>query len=276
MEAFQLRLWDGRIGRWLSPDPYGQYASPYLGMGNNPIGMIDPDGGKADWHRDGSGNLVADAGDDAYSLAQYLNISVDEAFATFNQNFRISGAVLGGGELFFNTPYSNTTNWLSQVLVSNNKSSFDSDLFFNVMGTAGDTGEMFDFGRHYIEDNKFLNLNLPSKYLGLAGDAYDLGSGAYKTYNSKSDAEMKSNLIATGIDGVVIGISQRNPYVGAIYGTLKIVGSSDMYIREQNRAKANEWHKKHGYPINDAIAKPVFKQASGMYRNCPTCPLKFR
>ncbi len=48
MEAFQLRLWDGRIGRWLSPDPYGQYASPYLGMGNNPIGMIDRDGGKAD------------------------------------------------------------------------------------------------------------------------------------------------------------------------------------------------------------------------------------
>jgi RHS repeat-associated protein len=45
MEAFQLRLWDGRIGRWLSPDPYGQYASPYLVMGNNPIGMVDPDGG---------------------------------------------------------------------------------------------------------------------------------------------------------------------------------------------------------------------------------------
>jgi hypothetical protein len=46
MEAFQLRLWDGRIGRWLSPDPYGQYASPYLGMGNNPIGLVDPDGGR--------------------------------------------------------------------------------------------------------------------------------------------------------------------------------------------------------------------------------------
>jgi RHS repeat-associated protein len=45
MEAFQLRLWDGRIGRWLSTDPYGQYESPYLGMGNNPISGIDPDGG---------------------------------------------------------------------------------------------------------------------------------------------------------------------------------------------------------------------------------------
>ena len=44
-EAFQLRLWDGRIGRWLSPDPYGQFDSPYLGMGNDPINGIDPDGG---------------------------------------------------------------------------------------------------------------------------------------------------------------------------------------------------------------------------------------
>lgn len=44
-EAFELRLWDNRIGRWLTTDPYGQYNSPYLGMANNPISAIDPDGG---------------------------------------------------------------------------------------------------------------------------------------------------------------------------------------------------------------------------------------
>ena len=44
-EAFQLRLWDSRIGRWLTTDPYGQHSSPYMGMGNNPISRIDPDGG---------------------------------------------------------------------------------------------------------------------------------------------------------------------------------------------------------------------------------------
>ncbi|MGJ8733394.1 MAG: RHS repeat domain-containing protein [Cellulophaga sp.] len=44
-EAFQLRLWDARIGRWLTTDPYGQFNSPYLGMGNNPMNGIDPDGG---------------------------------------------------------------------------------------------------------------------------------------------------------------------------------------------------------------------------------------
>jgi len=48
-EAFQLRLWDSRIARWTSPDPYGQYFSPYNGMGNDPINGIDPDGGHRNW-----------------------------------------------------------------------------------------------------------------------------------------------------------------------------------------------------------------------------------
>ncbi len=51
-EAFELRLWDSRIGRWLSPDPHGQFHSPYLGMGNNPINGVDPDGGC--WDKDGN------------------------------------------------------------------------------------------------------------------------------------------------------------------------------------------------------------------------------
>ena len=54
-EAFELRLWDSRIGRWLTTDPYGQHYSPYLGMGNNPINRIDPDGGQC---RDIKGNLI--------------------------------------------------------------------------------------------------------------------------------------------------------------------------------------------------------------------------
>ncbi len=45
-EAFQLRLYDSRINRWLTTDPAGQYASPYLAMGNNWVSRIDPDGGR--------------------------------------------------------------------------------------------------------------------------------------------------------------------------------------------------------------------------------------
>jgi RHS repeat-associated protein len=41
---FEARLYDGRIGRWLNPDPDGQHWSLYLGMGNNPVMGVDPDG----------------------------------------------------------------------------------------------------------------------------------------------------------------------------------------------------------------------------------------
>jgi RHS repeat-associated protein len=51
---FELRNYDPIVGRWISPDPYAQYWSPYNGMGNDPINSIDPDGGYskfwAKWH----------------------------------------------------------------------------------------------------------------------------------------------------------------------------------------------------------------------------------
>ncbi len=43
--AFELRMYNQDIGRWFAPDPYGQFASPYLAMGNNPVSGVDPDGG---------------------------------------------------------------------------------------------------------------------------------------------------------------------------------------------------------------------------------------
>ena len=45
LNAFELRMWDSRLARWTSTDPYGQFHSPYLGMGNNPVSGVDPDGG---------------------------------------------------------------------------------------------------------------------------------------------------------------------------------------------------------------------------------------
>jgi RHS repeat-associated protein len=44
-DNFELRMYDSRIGRWTAPDPYGQYHSPYVGMGNDPVNQVDPDGG---------------------------------------------------------------------------------------------------------------------------------------------------------------------------------------------------------------------------------------
>jgi hypothetical protein len=41
-EASNKDLWD-KLGRWHLPDPAKQYASPYVGMGNNPACRVDLD-----------------------------------------------------------------------------------------------------------------------------------------------------------------------------------------------------------------------------------------
>jgi len=44
-QSFELRQYDSKVGRWLSVDPKRQYWSSYLGMGNDPVNGVDPDGG---------------------------------------------------------------------------------------------------------------------------------------------------------------------------------------------------------------------------------------
>jgi len=44
-DEFLLRNYDSRIGQFISVDPYLQYASPFVAMGNNPLNVVDPTGG---------------------------------------------------------------------------------------------------------------------------------------------------------------------------------------------------------------------------------------
>jgi RHS repeat-associated protein len=43
-DDFNARFYDPQLGRWNTQDPAGQYASPYLGMGNNWMNGTDPNG----------------------------------------------------------------------------------------------------------------------------------------------------------------------------------------------------------------------------------------
>ena len=42
---FALRNYDPQIGRWAQMDPYNEFASSYVGMGDDPINLVDPSGG---------------------------------------------------------------------------------------------------------------------------------------------------------------------------------------------------------------------------------------
>jgi len=44
--SFELRNYDGLLGRWMTTDPSGQHHSPYLAIGNSPVNSVDPNGGE--------------------------------------------------------------------------------------------------------------------------------------------------------------------------------------------------------------------------------------
>ena len=56
MYEFELRHYDPALGRFITTDPYEQFHSPYLAMGNNPVVSFDPDGG---YCYDTNGNQIA-------------------------------------------------------------------------------------------------------------------------------------------------------------------------------------------------------------------------
>lgn len=65
--AFQLRMYDPLIGRWLQMDPERQFASPYNGMGNNPLSGTDPTGGYCPKCPDPSGDSDFWSGGQTYT-----------------------------------------------------------------------------------------------------------------------------------------------------------------------------------------------------------------
>ncbi len=46
---FEARVFDPVIGRWMAVDPARQYRSGYVGMGNNPVNGVDPNG--EEWYK---------------------------------------------------------------------------------------------------------------------------------------------------------------------------------------------------------------------------------
>ena len=137
--AFQLRMYDGRVGRWMTYDPKKQFANPYLGLGNNPFNGIDPDGGSfLNWYKndltgevswiEGSGPRegFTDLGADALSPAVFQAISQhissvgsacpEQGFETFISYFKNQRL---GKDYFFNVANTfqvRSSGWLGSLI----------------------------------------------------------------------------------------------------------------------------------------------------------------
>ena len=78
---FGARYYDSGLSIWLSVDPMSDersWLTPYNYCQNNPVRLVDPTGA-LDWEPDQDGNLIAESGDNAQTLAKYQGISYSEA-----------------------------------------------------------------------------------------------------------------------------------------------------------------------------------------------------
>jgi RHS repeat-associated protein len=111
--AFDLRMYDARFGRWLSTDPKRQYVSPYIGMGNNPVSSVDPDGGSTNstevWYNESTGKYQVSGGN---LKDGDLNIYVVSIYGVR------TGEILGRSlfiDSFYNADYTGDNKWMGTI-----------------------------------------------------------------------------------------------------------------------------------------------------------------
>ncbi|MCL9806901.1 hypothetical protein NAT51_15300 [Flavobacterium amniphilum] len=152
MEAFELRLWDGRLGRWLTVDPYGQYFSPYLGMGNNPISRIDPDGGA-----DGDPPLFTTAAA-GYKPVREYGPQLDVAMSYSLPNIDLSGVrCLNSSKADIHMPTQHNSFGFNWTYLS--ESDAIGDQFINSVGNNIYMAVQFFQGKGGTGDDAFRNLD---------------------------------------------------------------------------------------------------------------------
>jgi len=74
--------------RWLTTDPANQYHSPYLGMGNNPVNLIDRTGTVTEVNKNGTVTCVDNQGTDVMQLQgdQYVKIGETDCWDEFAEH----------------------------------------------------------------------------------------------------------------------------------------------------------------------------------------------
>jgi RHS repeat-associated protein len=150
---FDLRMYDPQLGRWGQPDPYDEFASPYIGMGNDPVNFVDPSGGFLEYPfnwSDGQfwGTLIGSMAGAYVGNAIAKNNGWNTNLGTF------LGAIAGGGAGYG----LGSVNWgqLGNLLVEFNEESagflkiagkLEGSIAIDILGEKmeGDIDGIFDF-----------------------------------------------------------------------------------------------------------------------------------
>jgi len=121
-------------------------GTPYQYCYQNPVKYIDPTGMKADWHEDGNGNLVADKGDSAKTLGEYLNTTTEIAtkiigaseLSTNEQGNVEEGATIALGYTIYPSSLTEDLGFLGNQIRDRAGSDFSKEMFVRYWNGNGD------------------------------------------------------------------------------------------------------------------------------------------
>lgn len=238
-EAFELRLWDARIGRWLTTDPYSQFSSPYLGMGNNPVRFIDPDGGAC---YDTNDNLIPCPDNSALGGFDNTEFNIpsnqdlyflDEVVISNNKQGNITGnlnnigTISGLGFKRFETLIPDLDK--SDFLIKRFDPKFETDFLNSSPSTV--QGNAFELG-HKQSLKQLKKLKRGVKGFGFAGTAVSVTSIGINAFNGNVNDAAADAVLATGstLAGKT-GFLGLAVYEGTIFALNNILARSELYNR---------------------------------------------
>ena len=259
--AFQLRLYDPRINRWTTTDPYRQYHSPYVSMGNNWVSQTDPDGGKADdWYKDSDGNYVFDSRVNSQAdLATYGldGTYVGDTFSDFN-----AGQIGDASGNLFSMNGSLITSFLDGIEISN-ITYFD---IYRDTQTSNSTTSTFTFGdvTGYALERPGPDTTTPNMRLRIPAGIYNVSlhnGTSYKNVLKLSNNQVAASraiLIHNGnypknTDGcILVGCSRSKDFVGSSVKKLNKIRAAFKDIDIKNiRVRVHNNFPHRGIPFLD-------------------------
>jgi RHS repeat-associated protein len=99
LSHFGARQYDASLGRWQGVDPANQFASPYTGMGNNPVLGVDPDGRAIPFLAVVAIGAAVGGGLNVWQNAKHIN-NAGDFFKFFGWGAAVGAGSIVGGAAF--------------------------------------------------------------------------------------------------------------------------------------------------------------------------------
>jgi RHS repeat-associated protein len=263
LSYYGARYYQSKLGVWLSVDPKSADApgwTPYRGFFNNPLNYIDPDG---QWEKDANGNLVAENGDNAWTLAKYLNTSSEIAIKMLGeQGYSVNdnGILnLKIGDVFqveqtSGTPESREDlGFLGNEIRDRAGSEFSKNLFENYWKGDGDvelSGKRFAGILMYMkENNTEIDEGSPVSLRGTSGNKFPGTKSVVDFYNSSEySLAFGKATVYSNSKGNVVGFYDHYNFDSKPLGTRSTTNEiKTRAVRNASPSTAKSFSIRYGY-----------------------------